>query len=67
MGDAIRRVEHAEPGHGYFLANLAQDHCETTNLKDSEPRILQELRALHDAWEESVTGLRSLAKVTRRL
>lgn len=51
VADAIRQVEHAEPGSGYFLANLAQDPSETTDLAEREPAILAELIALHDGWK----------------
>lgn len=61
VGDAIRRVEHAEPGRGYFLANLSLDPTERENLKDSHPSILQELLALHVAWVAGMTAHRSLA------
>ncbi|WP_425865139.1 sulfatase family protein [Arthrobacter sp. TWP1-1] len=50
VAQAIRDVEHAEPGSGYFLCNLAADPAETTNLKDAEPAALAELEALHAAW-----------------
>ncbi len=50
VAQAIRDVEHAEPGSGYFLCNLAADPAETTNLKDVEPTVLAELEALHAAW-----------------
>jgi arylsulfatase A-like enzyme len=50
VAQAIRQVEHAEPGSGYFLANLAQDPAETTDLQAAEPEILAELLALHETW-----------------
>ncbi|ALE04936.1 hypothetical protein AL755_04610 [Arthrobacter sp. ERGS1:01] len=51
VAGAIRQVEHAEPGTGYFLANLAQDPGETIDLRAEEPRLVAELIALHDDWE----------------
>ncbi len=51
VADAIRKVEHAEPGSGHFLANLATDASETSNLADAEPEILAELVALHEQWK----------------
>ncbi|MGA7207046.1 MAG: sulfatase-like hydrolase/transferase [Specibacter sp.] len=61
VADAIRQVEHAEPGSGHFLANLAADPAETTNLAEQEPGILAELVALHEAWAVAVNGERSLS------
>ncbi len=38
-----------------FLVNLAEDPGEEVNLVDEHPEIVEELKALHDAWWESVT------------
>lgn len=54
VAEAIRDVEHAEPGSGYFLSNLAQDPAETTNLYDAEATVAAELAALHAAWVADV-------------
>ncbi|MBP2411910.1 arylsulfatase A-like enzyme [Arthrobacter stackebrandtii] len=54
VAEAIRDVEHAEPGSGYFLCNLAADPAETTNLYDAEPTVAAELAALHAAWVADV-------------
>ena len=61
VAEAIRDVEHAEPGSGYFLSNLASDPAETTDLQESEPGILAELIALHESWATDVAGSRSLS------
>ena len=61
VAEAIRDVEHAEPGSGYFLSNLASDPAETTDLQESEPGILAELIALHESWAADVAGSRSLS------
>lgn len=61
VADAIRDVEHAEPGSGHFLANLAVDPAETTNVAEQEPGILAELAALHQEWAAAVNGERSLS------
>lgn len=50
VAQAIRDVEHAEPGSGYFLCNLAQDPAESTNVQADEPTIVAELLALHESW-----------------
>lgn len=50
VAQAIRNVEHAEPGSGYFLCNLAEDPAETTDLQASEPAVFAELSALHESW-----------------
>ena len=54
IADAIRQVEHAEPGSGYFLANLTEDVSETTNLAEAEPEVLAELVFLHQQWKTDV-------------
>ncbi|POH60247.1 sulfatase family protein [Arthrobacter glacialis] len=54
VADAIRDVEHADPGSGYFLCNLAADPGETSNLYDAEATVAAELTALHEQW---VAGL----------
>ncbi|MET4004692.1 MULTISPECIES: sulfatase family protein [Arthrobacter] len=56
VAEAIRDVEHAEPGSGFFLANLATDPAETTNLYDAEPALAAELLALHEAWVRDMDG-----------
>lgn len=61
VADAIRDVERAEPGSGYFLCNLAADPAETTNLHDAEPALVAELTALHQAWAAGVNGEHSLS------
>lgn len=50
VADAIRDVEHAEPGSGYFLCNLAADPGETIDLYDAEATVAAELTALHEQW-----------------
>ncbi|WP_427016496.1 sulfatase family protein [Pseudarthrobacter sp. P1] len=52
--DSIRRVEHADPGSGFFLANLARDESETTNLAALEPSVVAELTALHEQWRTAI-------------
>lgn len=54
VADAIRDVEHAEPGSGYFLCDLSADPAETTNLVESSPDILAELIAVHEGWVADV-------------
>lgn len=56
VAQAIRHVEHAEPGSGYFLCNLAVDPGETTNLYDAETTVAAELAALHSAWVADVSN-----------
>lgn len=56
VADAIRDVEHAEPGSGYFLCNLAADPAETTNLQGTAPALVDEFIALHEAWTAGVNG-----------
>ena len=65
VAEAIRDVEHAEPGSGYYLCNLAADPAEATNLHDTEPSIAAELLALHEAWAASIAGGRSLSEAVR--
>ena len=56
VAEAIREVEHAEPGSGFFLTNLAEDPAESNNQCDAEPAVVAELVALHEAWESDVSG-----------
>lgn len=56
VAQAILDVEHADPGSGYFLCNLAADPGETTNLYDAETTVAAELAALHEAWERDVAN-----------
>lgn len=42
------------PDDKLFLANLANDPSERTNLAAQHPEIVTRLRATHDAWEKSL-------------
>ena len=66
VAQAIREVEHAEPGSGYFLCNLATDPSETTNVLDEEPAMAAELTALHEAWAATMTGRAALSGASLR-
>jgi len=42
----------------YFLANIAEDPGEQSNLAEVEPGILNRLKGLHDAWYATATDSR---------
>lgn len=50
----IRATEHAPIGSGLFLAHLAEDLSEATDLAQELPDVVAELTRRHEAW---VAGL----------
>lgn len=50
----LRRREHAPMGNGAFLADLASDPAETTNLADRAPEIVRRLTERHEAWRRGL-------------
>jgi arylsulfatase A-like enzyme len=54
VAEQIRRVEHADPGDGLILTNLADDPRERHNVAAAHPDIVERLAALHDAWRVDV-------------
>jgi len=51
---AIEQVEHAFPGSGLTLTNLAEDPSERRNLADEMPDVVERLQAEHERWRESI-------------
>lgn len=52
----IRKIEHAEPGCGYRLHNLAEDLGEHDDLFASRPDVVQDLLARRRAWLEKLSA-----------
>lgn len=57
IGAEIRRVEHADPGSGVTLVNLAEDPGEERDLASERPDIVAELTTRHRVWRESLAGV----------
>lgn len=55
IAKAILDVEHADPGSGFVLTDLAADPSESVNLAESRPELVAELAALHRDWAASLT------------
>jgi len=54
--DGIRRVEHAEPGHGVALYDLRADPGEQDDLAATRPDEVARLTELHRAWQAEVAA-----------
>ncbi|WP_020523656.1 sulfatase family protein [Catelliglobosispora koreensis] len=51
--EAIRQVEHTDPGSGIYLFDLAADPGEISNLAAQRPADVSRLTQLHEAWKAS--------------
>ncbi len=51
--EAIRQVEHTDPGSGIYLFDLAADPGEISNLAVQRPADVSRLTQLHEAWKAS--------------
>ncbi len=51
--EAIRQVEHTDPGSGIYLFDLAADPGEISTLAVQRPADVSRLTQLHEAWKAS--------------
>lgn len=56
VAEHIVEVEHAHPGEGLFLANLADDPAEARDRQEDRPDVRDRLLALHEEWVDSLRG-----------
>jgi arylsulfatase A-like enzyme len=54
--EAIRQVEHTEPGRGTHLYRITEDISESDDLAGRRPEVVAELTALHQQWRSVTTG-----------
>lgn len=52
--EKIRLVEHADPGVGLRLTNLASDPAESTDLAADHPEMVDRLMASHREWQHDI-------------